>query len=147
MRFGAGTLSIAILLIAGCAARGHVALPAGGAITLSTAEEIAATRQLERNANITPLPLGKTASLSYQLVFVEQREHPHMHAEHDLAVTLLEGHGQLHIGAGVVEMKSGDVAFIARGTRHFFVNTGAERAVAFVVSAPPYDPNDNIASD
>ena len=44
-------------------------------------------------------------------------------------------------------MRPGDVAVMPHATPHYFINTGAEPAAAFVVFAPPYDANDQVPTE
>jgi quercetin dioxygenase-like cupin family protein len=90
-------------------------------------------------ANITPFPLGHSARTSQHLVYVRDRERPHTHPRHDIAVTLLRGTGTMWIDAASTAMRAGDTVVIPADTPHYFVNTGAEPAAAFVVYAPPHD--------
>jgi mannose-6-phosphate isomerase-like protein (cupin superfamily) len=99
---------------------------------------------LPAGQNVSALPVGCTDALSYHLVQIRDREQPHIHATHDLAVTLLEGKGQLYVDGQPQEMRSGDVAVVPHGTPHYFVNTDGAPAAAFVIFAPPYDGTDQI---
>lgn len=104
---------------------------------------------LDKNAipadqNIKAVRLGQTDALSYHIVQIRDREQPHVHATHDLSVTLLRGEGMLQNGNASQMMRKGDVAIVPRGMRHFFVNTGSEPAVAFVTFGPPSDGSDIV---
>ena len=139
-----GSATFAMLLGAsGCTTSPTLAIPLQGRLVTTNAPTLWSMFK-DKQDNITPMPLGKTESLSYQIVVVEDRERPHLHARHDLAVTMLEGQGTLHLKDREIAMKAGDVAVIARNTPHYIVNTGATPITAFVVSAPPYDPADNV---
>ncbi|MBI3786079.1 MAG: cupin domain-containing protein [Deltaproteobacteria bacterium] len=94
--------------------------------------------------NIKAVRIGQTDALSYHIVQIRDREQPHVHALHDLSVTLIRGAGTLNTGAASQTMRQGDVAIVPRGMRHFFVNTGSEPAVAFVTFGPPSDGSDNV---
>lgn len=102
---------------------------------------------LPGDANISALPLGSTEAASYHLIQIRDRERPHVHATHDLAVTVLRGTGRLFIRGEPHEMRPGDVAVVPRATPHYFVNAGAQPAVAFVTFAPPYDGTDQVPTD
>ena len=75
---------------------------------------------------------------------IRDRESPHRHDTHAMGVTLLAGSGSLHVGASAQPMTAGDVAFVAAGTPHYFVNDGPRPAVAFVVFAPAHDGTDHV---
>ncbi len=142
-------LAITVLALAGCTPartpRVYVrdAATAGG----TTLEAIAAAHPLPPGANISVVPLGRTDACSYHLVQVRDREAPHVHAAHDLAVTVLRGRGQLYIHGQAQPMEVGDVAVVPRGTPHYFVNTGQSPAAAFVTFAPPYDGKDQVPAE
>lgn len=119
-------------------------LPAAGDPVGQSARELIDSHPVPNGQNILSLLLGQTESLSYHLVQIRDRESPHIHAAHDLVVTLLRGEGELHQGGGVLSMHSGDVAVVPKGVPHYFVNTGDRPAAAFVTFAPPYDGNDNV---
>ena len=110
-------------------------------------EAILAAHPLPPGQNISALALGRTESCSYHLVQIRDREQPHVHAVHDLAVTVLRGTGRLYIRGEPRVMRPGDVAVVPHATPHYFVNTGADPAAAFVVFAPPYDGKDQVPSE
>ncbi len=103
-----------------------------------------AAHPLPANQNISALLLGRTDALSYHLVQIRDREQPHVHATHDLVVTLLRGTGQLNVRGEVREMQQGDVAVVPHGTPHNFVNTDSAPAAALVTFAPPFDGTDQV---
>ena len=135
---------VSALLLAACA--GAPRLTVGSAVP-PVAEDPAALADrfpLAPGDNIRVQPLGRTDACSYSFIQIRDRERPHLHASHDLTVTLLRGTGRLHVADRTVDMRPGDVAFVERGTRHYFVNTGAGPAAAFAMFAPPYDGTDQV---
>jgi len=110
----------------------------------STLEAALQQYPLAEGQNIRAGALGQTDALSYHLVQIRDREQPHIHATHDLAVTLLRGAGTLYIRGIPHDMRAGDVAVVPRGTPHYFVNTQSTPAAAFVTFAPPYDGKDQV---
>jgi len=98
----------------------------------------------EAGRNITPILLEKNSYSSVHLVWVRDREEPHLHAVHDLVVLVLRGEGSLFVNGRERPMAAGDVAAIPAGTPHQFVNRGDEPAAAFVVFSPPSDGSDNV---
>jgi quercetin dioxygenase-like cupin family protein len=125
----------------------HVLVPepyVGGGTSL---EAILAAHPLPQGENISALTLGRTESCSYHVVQIRDREQPHVHAVHDLAVTVLQGTGRLYIRGEPHAMQAGDVAVVPRATPHYFVNSGADPAAAFVIFAPPYDGKDQVPSE
>jgi quercetin dioxygenase-like cupin family protein len=129
---------------AACTHVPHIITPETRGIDDVRLTALLAAHALPAGQNVSALLLGRTDALSYHLVQIRDREQPHVHATHDLAVTLLKGEGQLYVDGKPREMHSGDVAVVPRGTPHYFVNTGSAPAAAFVTFAPPYDGTDQI---
>jgi len=102
---------------------------------------------LPTGENIRAVILGQTDALSYHFVQVRDRERPHVHAAHDLVVTLLRGRGTVHSGGGIFPMEVGDVVVIPRGTVHYFVNDGFDPTAALVTFAPPFDGKDQVPAE
>lgn len=137
-------LLLALYLQACSASRPSLLLPEGDGLRAVAAGDLILSHPLPEGRNIHPVSLGHTEALSYHLVQIEDREAPHLHARHDLTVTLLRGHGELHAGGAIVPMRAGDTAVVPRGLPHHFVNLGSEPAAAFVTFAPPFDGSDNV---
>ncbi len=58
-------------------------------------------------------------------------------------VVVKQGEGTLHLRDKVLPMSAGDVAFISRGTVHWFVNDKKGRpVVAYLVFSPAFDSKD-----
>jgi quercetin dioxygenase-like cupin family protein len=88
--------------------------------------------------------LGKTEHLSAHLVWIQDREKPHLHAGHDATVQLLKGKGTLTLRGQKLALKPGMLVTIPRGAPHFFVNESKHPAAAFVVFTPPFDGKDVV---
>ena len=127
-----------------CATTPSLTLPDAHGAQRSTLEAVLQQNPLADGQNIRAVALGQTAALSYHLVQIRDREPPHIHATHDLAVTLLRGAGTLYIRGIPHDMRAGDVAVGPRGTPHYFVNTQSTPAAAFVTFVPPYDGKDQV---
>jgi quercetin dioxygenase-like cupin family protein len=127
-----------------CARPPHILLPEAHGVDDASLTALLAAHPLAATQNISALPLGRTDALSYHLVQIRDREQPHIHATHDLVVTLLRGKGRLFVRGEPHEMHPGDVAVVTHGTPHYFVNTDCTPAVAFVTFAPPYDGTDQV---
>lgn len=139
---------LCLATLTGCASTNpRLLLPAVAGAASRSAEELIESHPVPKGQNILPLLLGQTESLSYHLVQIRDRESPHIHASHDLVVTLLRGEGALHQGESVLPMHAGDTAVVPKGVPHFFVNTGDQPAAAFVTFAPPYDGKDNVPAE
>jgi len=135
------------LLAAACCRTPHVVIPGPTGASKADLPALLAAHPLPAGQNISAMVLGKTEALSYHLVQIRDRERPHIHAVHDLVVTLVRGKGQLYVRGEPQEMHQGDIAVVARGTPHYFVNADANPAVAFVTFAPPYDGSDQVPID
>lgn len=88
--------------------------------------------------NIRPTVLRRGESSSVSLVQIRDREQAHVHTRYDLTVTLMRGSGTLWLEGSALPMREGDVAFIPKGTPHYFVNEGSAPAAAMVVFAPAF---------
>ncbi len=133
-----------LLSAAGCVRVPSMFVPGTHGVDGSSLAALLAAHRLLKGENVSALALGRTEACSYHLVQIRDREQPHVHATHDLAVTLLRGNGSLAIQGQVHEMQAGDVAVVPRGTPHYFVNSDSEPAVAFVTFAPPFDGTDQL---
>ncbi len=129
---------------AACTHVPHIITPETRGVDDIRLTALLAAHVLPAGQNISALLIGRSDALSYHLVQIRDRERPHIHATHDLAVTLLRGRGQLYVDGVPQEMQSGDVAVVQRGTPHYFVNANSVPAAAFVTFAPPYDGTDQI---
>ncbi|MDH3975479.1 MAG: cupin domain-containing protein [Deltaproteobacteria bacterium] len=93
--------------------------------------------------NIRVTPLFKNEDSSHYIIQINGRERPHIHEEHDLTVIVKKGKGTLHLGEEKLSMKAGDIAFIPRGTVHYFVNEKKHcPAVSYVIFSPSYHGKD-----
>lgn len=128
-------LALAALASAGCARQGPSLLAADPP---STTRLLAHAPPLPADANIQPTELRRGESSSLSLVQVRNREQPHVHTRYDLTVTLVQGSGTLWLNGAALPMRTGDVAFIPKGTPHYFVNQGGAPAIAAVVFAPAF---------
>lgn len=129
------------LLAAGCGPRPYSArLLSADAPTAVAVTALAPP--LGPGDNIRPTELRRGESSSLALVQVRDREQPHVHTRYDLTVTLVRGSGTLWLSGAPQPMREGDIAFIPKGTPHYFVNQGSEPAAALVVFAPPFSGTD-----
>jgi quercetin dioxygenase-like cupin family protein len=99
---------------------------------------LAAQAPLAPGENIHPTELQRGEHSSVSLVQVRDREQPHRHTRYDLTVLLAKGSGTLWLNGTPLPMHEGDVAYIPKGTPHYFVNEGPEPAAALVVFSPPF---------
>jgi quercetin dioxygenase-like cupin family protein len=131
-----GTFAL-VALVGGCAheraAQVLTADPPRARAVASLAPPLAA------GENIRPTELRRGPNSSVSLVQVRDREQPHVHTRYDLTVMVADGEGTLWLNGTPLPMVAGDVAFIPRGTPHYFVNDGAQPASAIVVFAPAFE--------
>ena len=138
------TAAVVLLSVAACTSTPPLVLSDGVTPAAAALPALLASRPLAEGQNIRADLLGQSLALSTHLVQVRDRETPHLHARHDLVVTLLRGRGTLHTAGRALPMRAGDVAVVPRGTTHCFVNEGTDPAVAFVTFAPPHDGTDQV---
>jgi mannose-6-phosphate isomerase-like protein (cupin superfamily) len=133
--------------VVGCSEPRYLILPAPTGATPAQVDALLAASPLPDGQNIRSIALWQDMVLSCHLVQVRDREAPHVHARHDLTVTVLRGEGRLFVNGVAHPMRGGDTAVIPRGTPHYFVNDGASPAAAFVTFAPAYDGTDQVPVD
>jgi len=122
------------LLLGGCAPRINLVLTDR---TIPVAALIADT-PLAAGEKIARRAIAHGENSSLFLVRIGDREEPHIHARYDLLVLIVDGHGTLWVNGAARSMKLGDVAFIARGTPHYFVNEGGSPASALATFSPRF---------
>jgi mannose-6-phosphate isomerase-like protein (cupin superfamily) len=137
----ATSLALAVVLAVGCARR-PPRIP-----FVDDVPAFLATHPLAAGQNIRVDEIGRTVTASYHLVQVRDRETPHRHAAHDLAVVVLRGRGMLVRPGGSARLRAGDVVVVPRGEPHWFANGRRAPAVALVAFAPPLDAPDSVPAD
>ncbi|HUI28026.1 MAG TPA: cupin domain-containing protein [Candidatus Kryptonia bacterium] len=134
--------------LCGCAGRTpfRIVLPD---LPATSVAELTARYPLATGQTLRAERLGATANVSYHFVQLAPGagERPHVHARHDLVVTVLRGSGAQWIRDQPLPMKQGDSAVIPAGTPHRFVNGSDGVAAALVIFAPPYDGGDQVLLD
>ncbi len=120
---------------------------AGENIAARNFDKLLADNPLPAGENIKAVTLSESAYSKHLLVQVRDREPGHYHADSDISVVLLRGHGTIHIGESRFAAKAGDTIFIQRGAVHWFVNEDKGPAAALVIYAPPPGPNDRVLVD
>ena len=138
-------LAAAVCSAAACTGVPHIITPETHGLDDVRLTALLAAHALPATQNVSALLIGRTDALSYHLVQIRDREQPHIHATHDLVVTLLRGTGELYVNGEPRKMRAGDVAVVPHGTVHYFVNGDSAPAVAFVTFAPPYDAPDQVS--
>lgn len=97
--------------------------------------------------NIKAVRVMRNERIEQLLVQVRDREPLHYHADSDLTVFMLRGHGVIRIGADDTAIHAGDVVHVPRGVVHAYINDGPGIGVAFVVMAPPPGPADRVLTE
>ncbi|MBE9537376.1 MAG: cupin domain-containing protein [Proteobacteria bacterium] len=105
--------------------------------------DIVRENPISKDENIKVTPLFKDKNSSHHIVQINDREESHIHANHDLTVIVKRGKGTLHLRDKALPMSAGDVAFISRGTVHWFVNDKkGSPSIAYLIFYPAFDGKD-----
>jgi quercetin dioxygenase-like cupin family protein len=128
-------------LLVGCAADRRLLLPDPPRHT--TVGALLDAHPLPAGQNIQPAEVARGEQSSLSLIQIRDREAPHVHTRYDLTVLLVHGHGVLWLAGVPQAMRTGDVAFVPRGTPHFFITEGDEPAAALVSFAPAFSGPDS----
>lgn len=99
----------------------------------------------EGAVKVTPLHSDSLAS-SF-LICIHTAVKPHVHRVHTEHVTVLEGTGDMTLGAMTRAVKPGDVIVIPAGTVHSVVVTGDDPLRVLSVQAPFFDGSDRHTID
>jgi mannose-6-phosphate isomerase-like protein (cupin superfamily) len=126
------------ILAAGCAAYPTARVLTSNPPRAVDVAVLEAQTPLAPSDNIRPTELERGEHSSVALVQIRDREQPHIHSRYDLTVTLVAGAGTLWLNGTALPMRSSDVAYIPRGTPHYFVNDGPVPAAALVSFSPPF---------
>jgi mannose-6-phosphate isomerase-like protein (cupin superfamily) len=110
-------------------------------------ERILTENPLKDGENLKITALGQFEGMSHHLVQIRNREVPHLHKSHDLAVFMLRTKGHLMLDGKRIDLRSGDVLTIQRGSVHYFVNEDSRPAVIFAIYAPPFDGKDFVSTE
>ena len=93
-----------------------------------------------KDENIKVTTLFNDENSSHHIAQINDAEEPHIHENNDLTVILKKGEGTLNLRDKVLPMNAGDVAFIPRGTLHWFVNDKkGSPAIAHLIFSPAFD--------
>ncbi|HYY23993.1 MAG TPA: cupin domain-containing protein [Candidatus Udaeobacter sp.] len=131
-------------LFSACAPIPYLFLQYGTELKQINPAKVAADNPLGPNENIKMTTVGQGQGVSHHIVQIRDRESPHMHRAHDGTVVMISGRGFLMMGDKRIDLSAGDIVYIPRGAAHFYVNTGIEPTIAFVVFSPPFDGKDNV---
>lgn len=132
-------LTLVVAVVAGCGAAPRTIVLARGP---ESADALLAAHLPEHGTNITRYLIDESKFTSRHLVWVRDREVPHIHAKHDLVVMLLRGKGTLWLRDKEIPMAVGDIAVVPAGVPHWFVNTGDAPSASFAIFSPPSDNSD-----
>jgi mannose-6-phosphate isomerase-like protein (cupin superfamily) len=143
-RFSDCVLAGLLLFSFACAPAPRIFLQYGTEFKQAEIEKVLAENPLGPTENIKITTLGQGQGVSHHIVQIRDQEKPHMHRIHDGTVVVVKGRGYLMMDNRRIDLSAGDIVYIPRGAVHYFVNTAAEPAVAFVVFSPPFDGKDNV---
>lgn len=102
--------------------------------------DVVREKPIAKDEDVSLTPLFGDENSSHHILQVNDAEEPHIHEKHDLTVILKRGEGTLNLRDKVLPMSAGDVAFIPRGTLHWFVNDKkGSAAIAYLVFSPAFD--------
>ncbi len=138
---------VVLSLIIACSPAPRIFLQYGTELKQIELEKVLVENSLGANENIKMTTLGQGQGASHHVVQIRDREKPHLHKLHDGTVVMVKGNGYLMMEKRRIDLSLGDIVYIPRGAVHYFVNTGSEPAVAFVVFAPPFDGQDTVPVD
>lgn len=141
------TVFFALSLALACSPAPRISLQYGTELKQAELEKVLVENPLGANDNIKMTTLGQGQGASHHVVQIRDREKPHLHQLHDGTVIMVKGSGYLIMEKRRIDLAVGDILYIPRGAVHYFVNTGSEPAVAFVVFAPPFDGKDSVPVD
>ena len=101
-------------------------------------DDIVSRVELAEDQNIGRWLVEEGSDSSMFVVRIRDREEPHLHTRYDLTIVVVEGEGTLWLGTKALRMRRGDMAFIPRGTPHYFVNRGRDPAAALAIFSPKF---------
>lgn len=92
--------------------------------------------QSNRNKEYASKPHSSVTQAGSSLFLLNHNESPHIHREHDLFLTLLNGHASVHFEQEAFELRPGDSVIIPKGKVHWLKKLGNSAAVFNIISAP-----------
>ncbi len=129
-------VTVALFFFVGCQTEPTKLILAGQEIdSVSWSEE-------EMAKDFAIRPVFKDDDSSSVLMRMQASEPPHYHDRHGLAVTVVSGRAAINFSDKRVELKSGDIVVIPKGTYHWAEPLDDKPSVVFVVFSPPFDGKD-----
>jgi mannose-6-phosphate isomerase-like protein (cupin superfamily) len=144
MKRPAPIIILAVMVTTGCSRASTLVIVGTSEPRGIALDEVLRRSPLGADQNIRVTDIWRDAAMSCHIVQIRDGEAPHLHADHDLTVTILRGSGELFVNGQPHSMRSGDSAIVPRQTPHHFVNRATEPAVAFVTFAPAHDGTDQV---
>ncbi|HXG52564.1 MAG TPA: cupin domain-containing protein [candidate division Zixibacteria bacterium] len=141
----AAIFALALLATGSCSRAPRLHLQYGSELKQTELARFLEENPLGAGENIKVTTLGRGREVSHHIVQVREREEPHVHERHDGTVVVLRGGGYLMLDGRRIDIATGDAVYIPRGAPHYFVNTGSDPAIAFVIFSPPFDGKDYVA--
>ena len=94
--------------------------------------------------NIYNRPLYSDSLSSSFMIFIKKEVKMHAHVTHTEQVYVLEGEGEMTVGAKVMKVKKGDIIFIPKNTVHGLKVTSLAPMKVLSVQAPYFDGKDRV---
>ena len=140
--------SLMALALVGCVTTGTAIYPptADGPLARLDVDALVRANPAQPGDEVHVITVGRTASASYHVVVIPDRETPHVHQTHDGTILVLRGSGTLYLGAERLTVRPGALLVIPRNVPHYFVNAGPQPAVGYVVWSPPMETPDRVAA-
>jgi len=101
-----------------------------------------ATKVFSSGEVFSSMELARNDRMSAHLVQILGREPAHIHAHHDLLVTVRRGSGILQVGQQVAPLVPGAAQVVRRGHPHCAANTGGIPLILVSYFFPPFDGQD-----
>ncbi len=135
---------LCLFLFSACAPVPYLFLQYGTELKQIDPAKVVQENPLGPQENIKMTTVGQGPSVSHHIIQIRDREAPHLHKSHDGTVVMISGRGYLMMSDKKIALAPGDVVYIPRSAAHYYVNTGIEPTVAFVVFSPPFDGKDIV---
>jgi mannose-6-phosphate isomerase-like protein (cupin superfamily) len=97
--------------------------------------------------NILVRKLYSDSLVSSFVIFIKHEVKAHKHVSHSEHVYVLDGEGEMSLGANKFSVKKGDMVFIPKGTVHSLTVTSKMPAKVVSVQAPMFDGKDRVMAE
>jgi mannose-6-phosphate isomerase-like protein (cupin superfamily) len=97
--------------------------------------------------NIYSRPLYSDSLSSSFMIFIKKEVKMHAHVTHTEQVYVLDGEGEMTVGARMMKVKKGDIIFIPKNTVHGLKVTSTTPMKVLSVQAPYFDGKDRVMTE